>query len=112
MASKMIVRIIPALMLTIISPQIATASEWLYCIAPSYTERKLYMSPVFATNSPGNSVESAFATVLDQSFLRYNDIQCPKSKDEFSAMEMQQQTVKFNQSVGNTIINLRWKPKP
>ncbi len=89
----------------------AHGKEWLYCIAPSHTERKLYMSPVFETDGPVGSAESAFAAALDQASFRYDDVQCPRSDDEVSATDMQRQTVTFNRQVGNTIVTLRWKPR-
>jgi hypothetical protein len=101
-----------ALILAIASSQISRASEWqwLYCIAPSHAEHKLYMSPVFEDKGPASAAELAFAAVLNQSFLHYNDVQCPRSEDQFSAMQMQLHTIRFNQRLGVQIINLRWKP--
>lgn len=103
--------IVAAVIFAISALHAAQGKEWLYCIAPSHTERKLYMSPVFETDGPVGSAESAFAAALDQAFLRYDDVQCPRSDDEVTATDMQQQTISFNRQAGNSIINLRWKPR-
>jgi hypothetical protein len=104
-------RILAVLVLATLTPHVANAYEWLYCIAPFHAEHKLYMSPVFATQRSVGRAETAFATALDQSFFRYDDVQCPRNNDELSALRMQRHTASFNREVGNTIIDLRWKPK-
>jgi hypothetical protein len=103
------VRIAAALILAITAPQIASANEWLYCIAPSHAEQKLYMSPVFEADGPASVAESEFAAVLKQSFLHYNDVQCPRSDDQLSAIRMQLYTIKFNQNLGVQIVSLSWE---
>jgi len=108
----MLVRILTAVTtVAILAAQIAQAKDWLYCIAPSHAERKLYMSPVFPTDGPTGSAESAFAASLSQSYFHFDDVQCPRSDDEASAMSMQRHTIDFNQEVGNTIVNLRWRAR-
>jgi hypothetical protein len=103
---------VAAVVVAISALHAAHGKEGLYCIAPSHTERKLYMSPVFETDGPVGSAELAFAAALDQSsFFHYDDVQCPRSDDEVSATDMQRQTVTFNRQAGNTIITLRWKPR-
>jgi hypothetical protein len=67
------------------------------------------MSSVFEADGPASAAESEFAAVLKQSFLHYNDVQCPRSDDQLSAMQMQVQTIRFNQNIGVQIINLGWK---
>jgi hypothetical protein len=104
----MISRIVAVLTLLILGPQIADADEWLYCIAPLHAQHKLYMSRVFDTDASLGNAESAFARVLSQSFIRYDDVQCPRSKDESSALVMQQHTISFNREMGNAIINVPW----
>jgi len=103
-------RILAGLFVASVIPHCVLAADWTYCIAPSHAEHKLYMSPIFATDGPVSSAESAFGYVLDQSNFRHDDVQCPRSDDESSAVNMQQQTISFNHKAGNTIVNLRWKP--
>ena len=100
------------LILAIASPQISRAGEqqWLYCIAPSHAEHKLYMSPVFQSKGPTSAAEIAFGAVLDQSFLHYNDVQCPRSEDQFSAMQMQLHTISFTHILGVELVYWRWTP--
>ena len=106
----MMARIFALLLLAALTPQMAGAREWVYCVAPSHADHKLYMSRVFSSRKPAANAEAAFAAVLKQSFLRYTDVQCPWTRDEFSAQKMQRHTIAYNRELGVTIINMKWKP--
>jgi hypothetical protein len=103
-------RLFLVLALTFAVPQWASAADWRYCLAPSHTEHKVYMTPPFAASIALDDAESELAHTLSQSGLRYDDVQCPRSDDESSVLDMQQHAVSVNRQLGNQIINLHWKP--
>jgi hypothetical protein len=90
--------------------QTAFASDWRYCLAPSHAERKIYISPPFAAVVSMDNAESQFGRRLAASGLHFDDVQCPRSKDQTGALTMQQHAIVINRELGNEIINVRWKP--
>jgi hypothetical protein len=105
-------KVFAALIVTVSLPQIAEAGTWCYCLAPSHAESTVYMSQVFATETPVNRAESAFGSLLAQSAFRYDDVQCPLSDNESSALAMQRQAIAYNRDLGNRIVNLPWRQRP
>jgi hypothetical protein len=103
-------RLFLVIALTIAVPQLASAADWRYCLAPSHAEHKVYMTPPFATAIAVDDAESELGHMLSRSGLRYDDVQCPRSDDESSVLDMQQHAVAMNRQLGNQVINLRWKP--
>jgi hypothetical protein len=91
-------------------PQIALAGDWQYCLAPSHSENKIYVSTPFPASDPLKSVEAAFDRMLSQARLRHDEVQCPRADDEPSINMMRQQAAGFNRGAGNIMINLRWHP--
>ena len=106
----MLMRFIAGLGLLISVSQTALASEWRYCLAPSEDEHKVYFSGAFATSADAWSTDHSFELVLAQAALRYDDVQCPRADDERSIQIMRRDAVSFNQTAGNQIVNLNWKP--
>jgi hypothetical protein len=111
MDPAMITKVLAALAVVISLPQIATAGEWRYCLAPSHSENTVYMSPVFPTDLPMGSAESDFGSVLQRARYHYDDVQCPLSDNETSALAMQRQTIDYNRQLGNRIVDLPWRPR-
>jgi hypothetical protein len=106
----MLTKTLAGLALTATLSQTALAAEWQYCLAPSHTEHKIYISAPFPMNgAPGNS-DSAFEQSLIQAGLRHDDIQCPRADDESSIVVMRQEAISFSHAAGNEIVNLNWKP--
>jgi len=103
-------RALLAMTFTLLIPQIALAADWRYCLAPSHSEHKTYVTPAFRTTMPMDEAETQFASSLHRSGLRYDDVQCPRSDDEPSIIIMQDHAITVNHELGNEIINLRWKP--
>jgi hypothetical protein len=76
---------------------------WQYCLASSYEEKKVYISPPFAK---GTDVDIAFAQMLHQ--VQHEAIQCPIADNEASISTMRQHAISFNRSAGNLIV--KWEP--
>jgi hypothetical protein len=103
-------RALLALLATAILSQSACAGDWRYCLAPSHSRHKIYMSPPFPATVSMDDAELQFGRLLSQSGLRFDDVQCPRGKDETAAMTMQQHAIGVNRQLGNEIVHLRWKP--
>jgi hypothetical protein len=87
--------------------QTALAAEWQYCLAPSHTEHKVYISAPFPSSG---SPDSALDRMLSQSGVGHDDVQCPRADNERSIVTMRQEAISFNHRAGNEIVNLNWKP--
>jgi hypothetical protein len=103
-------RALLGLILIALIPQMALASDWRYCLAPSHGEHRIYVTAPFPANIAMSDAESEFARALTASGLRYDDVQCPRSDGESGLLNMQQHAMSLNQELGNRIINLRWRP--
>jgi hypothetical protein len=103
-------RVLLALALTVVLPQIAAAEDWRYCLAPSHAEHKIYVSMPFATTMAMDAAESQFGRALTGSGLRYDDVQCPQSDSESGALAMQRHAIGMNHELGIQVIDTRWKP--
>jgi hypothetical protein len=104
-------RTFAALALSLTIPRTAMAAEWRYCLALSREEHRVYMSTPFPTSATMAAVEAAFDRTLTLSRLRHDEVQCPRSDNEQSALIMQQQASRYNRSRdGSEITNLNWKP--
>jgi hypothetical protein len=103
-------RVLLALALTVLLPQIAAAEDWRYCLAPSHADHKIYISMPFPATMSMDAAESQFGRALAHSGLRYDDVQCPQSNSESDAFAMQRHTIGMNHELGIQIIDTRWKP--
>jgi hypothetical protein len=103
-------RALLALGLTLLLPQLAHAADWRYCLAPSHTQRKVFISPPFPATMSMDDVESQFGRTLNRSGLHYDDVQCPRGDGETAVLTMQQHAITVNRGLCNEVINLRWKP--
>jgi hypothetical protein len=84
------------------------STAWQYCLAPSHTENKIYMSTPFPKSASLYASETAFAKKLLESEIRHDAVQCPNGNDEPSISSMRQRAISFNQDRGNMIITLNW----
>jgi hypothetical protein len=84
------------------------SGAWQYCLAPSYTDNKVYISAPFPKSVSLHANEKAFARKLHESKIQHGAVQCPNGSDEPSILSMQQRAISFNQDRGNTIITLGW----
>jgi hypothetical protein len=96
--------------LTMAASQSALAADWQYCLAPSHTEHKVYMSAPFPSSGVWGSPDSSLDRMLYQSGVLHDDVQCPRADDERSIAIMRQEAISYNHSAGNEVINLNWKP--
>jgi hypothetical protein len=88
----------------------ALAGDWRYCLAPSQTDHKIYISAPFSVSADRDHSESSFDDALAQRRLRHDDVQCPHSNDEASAVVDKQHAIDFNRRSGNQVIDLHWTP--
>lgn len=102
----MFTRIFAGLALTAAGSQMAMATDWQYCLAPSEAEHKIYMSGAFPVRGSLDDADNDFEQMLDQAGLRHDVVQCPRADDERSIAAMEQYAISFNQKLGNTIIHL------
>jgi hypothetical protein len=102
----MLTKISAAFALIAASSQMALATDWQYCLAPSQAEHKIYMSGAFPVRGALYDADSAFELMLDQARLRHDVVQCPRADDERSIEMMQQYAISFSHGNGNTIVHL------
>lgn len=102
----MFTRIFAGLALTAASSQMAMATDWQYCLAPSQAEHKIYMSGAFPVRGSLDDADNDFEQMLDQAGLRHDVVQCPRADDARSIATMEQYAITFNQKSGNTIVHL------
>jgi len=98
------------LALMIAVPQLASAADWRYCLAPSHAEHKIYLSPPFPATMSMDDAETQFARTLSKSGDHFDDVQCPRGDGQTAALTMQQHAITVNRELGNEVINLTWKP--
>jgi hypothetical protein len=104
-------RALLALALTLAIPQIAWASDWRYCLAPSEADHKIYLTAPFPEGSATGDAESQFRRSLSWSGLVFDVVQCPRSDDEIAAQAAEQQAIEYNRRLGNQIVAMKWKPE-
>jgi hypothetical protein len=90
--------------------QAAWAADWQYCLAPSDTEHKVYLSGVFSTSDVSRSTDDAFGKILVQKGLRHDVVQCPRADSESAIMTMLQDAVAYNKRIGRQVVYLYWEP--
>jgi hypothetical protein len=90
--------------------QSASAADWQYCLAPSHTEHKVYLSQPFPSGAAGGSPDSVLDRKLSQSGIMHDVVQCPRADDKRSIEVMRQEAISFNHIAGNEVVNLDWKP--
>jgi hypothetical protein len=88
----------------------ASAEDWRYCLAISPDDNKVYMSEPIQTNASMSAAADAFSRLLARLQLRHQDVQCPKSADEKTALAMREHAISFNRSNGREIANVNGKP--
>jgi len=88
----------------------AQAAEWRYCLALSAARHTVYMSAPFANADAPETVEGAFARVLDRALLPHDSVQCPRGGDAQAIAAMKQQALQFNQASGNKVVQINWRP--
>ena len=96
--------------LTVLWSHGAMAGDWRYCLAPSRTDHKIYVSIPFPTDAPGSDAESNFAQRLAASGVRYDEVQCPRGDGEAAMRTMQQHAISMNRERGNQVISIDWMP--
>jgi hypothetical protein len=87
----------------------ANPLDWRYCIAPEPARHAIYLSPVFASAAPMDTLESAFASELDSAHMQHEAVQCPRG-DADAIGSMRQHAIEFNEQAGNRVVQLDWMP--
>jgi len=106
----MFTKTLTGIVLMAVVSQTALAADWQYCLAPSHTEHKVYLSEPFPSRGAWGSPDSDLDRILNQSGVTHDDVQCPRADDESSIVVMRQEAISFNRMAGNAIVNLNWKP--
>lgn len=84
--------------------------EWRYCLAPSYAERKVYVSSPIPSSAISESAEAAFDRTLRKDDIAHDEVQCPRAPNRPTLLFRQRDAVRWNQDNGNTIVTLAWQP--
>jgi hypothetical protein len=106
----MFTKMLAGLAFCMAAAQAALAADWQYCLAPSHTDHKVYVSRPFPSSAAWGSPDSALDRKLSQSGIVHDVVQCPRADDERSIAVMRQEAISFNHLAGNQIVNLDWKP--
>jgi hypothetical protein len=83
--------------------------EWRYCLAPSYAERKIYLSTPIPSSAISESAEAVFDRTLKKDNLAHDEVQCPKAPNRPTLLFRQRYAVRWNQESGNTIVTFKWQ---
>ncbi len=87
----------------------ANLFDWRYCIAPAPARHAIYLSPVFMSSAPMDTIENAFAHALENARVQYEAVQCPRG-DAAAIGSMRQHAIDFNEQAGNRVVKLDWTP--
>ncbi len=82
--------------------------DWKYCLAPSYTEHKVYLSEPIPARDIVASIDSVFDQTLNKAGLRHDVIQCPKAPNKPTLLLWQKTAIRFNDKIGNRTIAVNW----
>jgi hypothetical protein len=83
--------------------------EWRYCLAPSYAERKVYLSTPIPSSAISESAEAAFDRTLKKENIAHDEVQCPRAPNRPTLLFRQRYAVRWNQENGNTIVTFKWQ---
>jgi hypothetical protein len=86
----------------------AKAAEWSFCIAPSDSEGRIYISLPFPAER--TSADGAFDDAMARQRLAHDSVQCPRADDRTAALSMREYSVLVNRRVGRQVIELQWPP--
>jgi len=84
----------------------ASAHEWQYCLAPSFTDHKLYVSTPVPVRDPLRAADRTYARILNRARLRYSDIQCPTAEGRRTVADMRRHALHVNRALGMAIVPL------
>jgi hypothetical protein len=84
----------------------ARAADWGFCIAPSDSEGRIYISLPFS--SERTSAETVFEDALARQSLAHDSVQCRRADDRTAALAMQEYAVSVNRKWGRQVIELQW----
>jgi hypothetical protein len=83
--------------------------EWRYCLAPSYAERKVYLSTPIPSSAISESAEAVFDRTLKKDNIAHDEVQCPRASNRPTLLFRQRYAVRWNQENGNTIVTFEWQ---
>jgi hypothetical protein len=83
--------------------------EWRYCLAPSYAERKVYLSTPIPSSAISDSAEAVFDRTLKKDNITHDEVQCPRAPNRPTLLFRQRYAVRWNQENGNTIVTFKWQ---
>ncbi len=106
----MLIKAIGGSVLILAASQAALAADWQYCLAPSFTQHRIYISAPFPSTMAWGSPDAELDQMLNQSGVSHDDVQCPRANDETSIETMRKEAIAFNREAGNEIVDLAWTP--
>jgi hypothetical protein len=83
--------------------------EWRYCLAPSYAEGKVYLSPPIASSALSERAEAVFERTLKKDDIAHDVVQCPRASNRPTLVFRQRYAVRWNEDNGNTVVTLEWR---
>ena len=86
--------------------------EWLYCLAPSHVEHKIYLSTPIPLIGIVGSADAVFDRMLNEAGLPHDEVQCPGAANKPTSLFRQKYAIRLNQEIGNAIITVNWQPLP
>jgi hypothetical protein len=84
--------------------------EWRYCLAPSYAERRVYLSSPIPSNAIFESAEAVFERTLKKENIAHDEVQCPRAPNKPTLLFRQRYAVRWNQDNGTNVVRLIWRP--
>ena len=84
--------------------------DWLYCLAPSHAEHKIYLSAPIPLIGIVGSADAAFDRMLSKANIPHDEVQCPRAANKPTLLFRQRYAVRLNKEIGNAIITLNWEP--
>ena len=84
--------------------------EWRYCLAPSFAERKVYLSSPIPSSAISESAEAVFERTLKKENVAHDEVQCPRAPNRPTLLFRQRYAVRWNQDNGTTVVTLPWRP--
>jgi len=84
--------------------------DWLYCLAPSHAEHKIYLSTPIPVTGIVGSADAAFDQMLSEARIPHDAVQCPMAANKPTLVFRRKYAIRLNTEIGNAVVTLNWKP--
>jgi hypothetical protein len=100
----MIRRLLPALLLSLMSAPAFAAPAWTFCVASALGTKDIWISSLFPANAPRERLEDEFKGLLERQGHGRVVAQCPQpSEDRLAVVNAQSTAEEFNRKLGSTL---------